>query len=215
MIYLTSNVKFKKSNSSSRVTFYRPKAKTLTDIEFECRKCRKTVSSEKYKISQFCPDCGTFLHPHPQPRHWLFQFNPTTYRWLDRIKETREPEQWLASQHSKRIREGDMVAIWGSGLKSGVYAIGQVVTKPTKKTLNADQQKYFLVKEDITKFCEKHSVLVKYSKVILDKPLLQDECNRDPILLEMQVIMKTQGTNFRLTTEQWNRITELMEQRGY
>ena len=116
-----------------RVPFYRPKAKTLTDIEFECRKCKKTVSSEKYKTSHLCPDCGTFLQPRPQPKHWLFQFNSTTYRWLDRIKETSEPEQWLASQHSKRIRKGDMVAIWGSGLKSGVYAIGQVVTNPAKK----------------------------------------------------------------------------------
>lgn len=108
-----------------------------------------------------------------------------------------------------------MVAIWGSGLKAGVYAIGQVVTKPARKTLNADQQKYFLAKEDITKFCEKHSVIVKYSKVIFDKPLLQDECNKDPILLELQVLMNPQGTNFRLTTEQWNRTIELIEQRGY
>ena len=91
-----------------------------------------------------------------------------------------------------------MVAIWGSGLKAGVYAIGQVVTKPARKTLNADQQKYFLAKEDITKFCEKHSVIVKYSKVIFDKPLLQDECNKDPILLE--IASSNESSRYKLST---------------
>jgi hypothetical protein len=201
-----------RSNISLRFPFYCSKAKTLTDVEFECRKYRKTVSFEKYKTSQFCPDCDTFLQLRPQPRHWLFQFSLMTCRWLDRIKETKEPEQWLASQHSKQIREGDIAAIWGSGLKSGVYAIGQIITKPAKKPQHR-QTKYFLIKKDDTKFCEKSSAIAKYSKVIYDKHLLHDEYTKDPILLEMPVLMNPKGTNFRLTTEQWNRIIELIEER--
>lgn len=32
-------------------------------VEFECRKCGKTVSWKQYELDRFCPDCGTFLRP--------------------------------------------------------------------------------------------------------------------------------------------------------
>jgi hypothetical protein len=62
---------------------------------------------------------------------------------------------------------------------------------------------------DITKFQEKHSSYVEYSKIFREKPLLQEECNQDKVLLSMQVFMNPQGTNFRLTAEQWERLLEL------
>lgn len=184
------------------------------DAEFVCRRCGKVVSFEIYKLSQYCPNpnCGTLLQLRPRPKHWLFQFNPATYRWLDRVGETKEPEQWLTSQHFKHIHEGDLVAIWASGEKGGIYAIGHIMTKPAKKPLNAEQEKYFIEKDYIGKFQEKPSVNVGYSKVALDKPLLQDECNRDATLSGMQIFKNPHGTNFRLTTDEWTRILELMEQ---
>jgi len=169
------------------------------------------VSVEQYKNSHFCKDCETLLNLKPQPRYWLFQFNPSIYKWFDRIKETQEPEQWLVSQHFRLIREGDLVAVWGSGQKAGVYALGQIITIQGKKPLNPNQEKYYLSKSDVGKFQEKHSAYVKYFRICLDKPLLQEECNRDNILLDMQVFMNPQGTNFRLTIEQWDRIRDLTD----
>ena len=88
----------------------------MAKVDYVCRKCGKVVTAEQYKLSRFCPDVNreTLLLEKPQPKHWLFQFNPSTYKWLDRIKETREPEQWLVSQHAKLIQREDLVAIWGS-----------------------------------------------------------------------------------------------------
>ncbi len=90
----------------------------MAKIEYECRKCGKLVSLSS-KNSSFCTDCGTLLSIRPQLKHWLFQFNPSIYNWFDRIKETREPEQWLISQHVKLIHKNDLVAIFGSGQKAG------------------------------------------------------------------------------------------------
>lgn len=185
-------------------------ATKLERVEFECRKCLKTVSVEQRKISPFCPACGTLLNVKPQPKHWLFQFNPSVYKWFDRLKDTKEPEQWLISQHVQLIHKGDLVAIWGSGQKAGIYALGKVITNPKKNPLNLNQEKYFLGADDISKFQEKYSAFVEYFKVCLEKPLLQEECNRDNILLNMQVLVNAQGTNFRLTFEQWCRIKALI-----
>lgn len=75
------------------------------DAKSECRKCGKIVSFEQYERDKFCPDCGMFLPKPRQPRCWMFQFNPTIYRWFDWIKENRETEQWLTSQHAERFIE--------------------------------------------------------------------------------------------------------------
>jgi DNA-directed RNA polymerase subunit RPC12/RpoP len=123
-------------NLNSSDFFLAIKGATKLEKEFECRKCAKTVSAEQHKISPFCPTCGTLLNVKPQPKHWLFQFNPSVYKWFDRIKDTKEPEQWLISQHVQLIHKDDLVAIWGSGQKAGIYALGKIITNPKKNPLN-------------------------------------------------------------------------------
>jgi len=128
------------------------------------------------------------------------------------MKENKETEQWLTSRHVRDIHEGDKVAIWASGEKAGIYAIGGIVTNPRRSPLNSEQEKYWLNKEDVRKFEENYSVTIKYSKVIIDKPLLESECRSDPDLTDMEVLKAAQGTNFSLTRKQWNRIIELIDQ---
>ena len=182
----------------------------LLDAAFVCRKCGNAVSPEQYKSDSFCPDCGTSLRPL---RYWMFQFNPLIYQWHDWIKENSESEQWLASQHARKIRKGDRVAIWSSGNRSGVYAIGEIVADPSRYPLAPEQEKYYIQKADVNKFREKNSVMVKYLKIVADRPLLEDKCREDPVLSAMEILKQSQGTNFPLTREQWIRILELVELR--
>ena len=62
-------------------------------------------------------------------------------------------------------------------------------------------------KNNLEKFERKPSVMVKYS-TFLEKPILQEECLQDEVLSSIQVFMNPQGTNFRLSRTQWDRITE-------
>jgi len=185
----------------------------LRDVEFECRKCGKVVSFERYELDRFCPECGTLLRPRRQPKYWVFQFNPAVYGWFDWTKESKETEQWLTSQHARYIHEGDMVAIWASGEKAGVYAIGEIITNPRENSLNPEQEKYWSDRANVYKFSYKNSVIAKYLKVAIDRPLLEDECRKDPILSDMQLLKNPQGTNFPLTKKQWNRILELIDRK--
>jgi hypothetical protein len=81
-----------------------------------------------------------------------------------------------------------------------------------KNRLTLTQFRYFEGMDDTTKYEEKHSDYVEYFKVSGEKPLLEQRlCNEDKILMDLQVFMNPQGTNFRLSTEQWDRIVELTE----
>jgi hypothetical protein len=144
----------------------------------------------------------------------VFQFNPTIYRSFDWIKENRETEQWLTSQHAREIHRKDVAAIWASGYRAGFYAVGEIETNPSKKPLNPEQEKYWTRSADVYKFREKSSVIVKYFKVAIDRPLLVDECIEDPTLSAMKILEQPQGTNFSLTKEQWNRILELIDKKA-
>lgn len=179
----------------------------------ECRKCGKIVSFEQYKLSRYCsnPSCGALLPNPRRPRHWTFQFNPSTYRWFDWIRQNVETEQWLISRYANAIDKRDRVIIWASGYKAGVYATAEIITTPTRRSLNAEQEKYWITKETVDKFEEKKSVVVRYLRIILDRPLLEDTCRDDPLLSNMEVLKQPQATNFRLSEEQWERILELID----
>ena len=183
----------------------------MEKVEFGCRRCGKTVTAQEYKYNLFCPTCGTLLQEKPQPRHWLFQFNPSTYKWFERIKDTKDPEQWLVSHHFKLIHRSDLVAIWSAGKSGGICALGKIITEPAREPLNPNQMKYFCDVYDIGKFQENYSTFIEYSNFSLGRPLIeQKECNQEKVLLEMQVFTSPQATNYRLTPEQWTRIIELI-----
>jgi len=183
----------------------------------ECRKCGKIVPVEQYKLSRYCPTlgCGTLLPNPRKPRHWIFQFNPATYRWFDWIRENVETEQWLISRYAKAIDKRDKVIIWASGYKAGIYATGEIITTPNKRPLNTQQEKYWIVKETVDKFEEKKSVVIRYLRIISDRPLLEGRCREDHILSDMQVLKQPQATNFRLAEEQWKRVLELIDRDNY
>jgi len=86
------------------------------------------------------------------------------------------------------------------------------VEDPCIKPLNEVQEKYWTGKDDAIKFEDKPSVVIKYLKLFLDNPLLEEACRKDRVLKTMQILKNPQGTNFILTQEQWKRILELLGQ---
>jgi len=184
----------------------------MGDADFKCRRCGREVSYDQHRSSRFCPQCGALLNSRCRVRHWVFQFNPEIYRWFDWMKESRATEQWLTSRYAKSIHTGDKVAVWASGKNAGVYALGEVTTDPTKRPLAKEQEEYYTDKEETGKFREKRSVTIRYLMATIERPLLVDYCSKDPELLDMAVLRQPQGTNFRLTPGEWQRMRELVNQ---
>jgi hypothetical protein len=182
--------------------------------KYQCPKCANIFSSEEYQTSHLCPICRISLMPQLPPKYWLFQFNPRTYNWFGWIKENKDTEQWLVSRYSKYIYFGDMVAIWCSGKNAGICALGSVISYPTMKTLDPQQAKYYADEDEALKFLKKPSVILKYSKIIDENPLLTDQCKQDNTLSSMQVLLNHEGTNFILKKEQWDKITEIVDSKA-
>jgi hypothetical protein len=176
--------------------------------ELVCRLCGRIVLKENKRL--FCDVCGTHLIKRPFPSYWIFQFNPRIYRWLDRIRETQEPERWLTSQNSKEMHIGDLAIIWSAGGKAGIYGFARITTDPSIGQPNTSDTKYWVDKTVLLKFQEYNSVTLQYLETMVENPILEDKCHNDSILQSLQVFMNPQGTNFRLSLEQWMRIGELM-----
>jgi hypothetical protein len=164
----------------------------------------------KKNKSLFCDVCGTQLMKKPFPKYWIFQFNPRIYNWLGRIRDTQEPERWLASQHPKEMHIDDLVIIWSSGERAGIYGFARITTDPSMGQPNNRETQYWIDKTVFLKFQEYKSVTLQHLQTMIETPILEDKCHNDKILQTLQVFLNPQGTNFRLTVKQWTRIGELI-----
>lgn len=87
--------------------------------------------------------------------------------------------------------------------------MGQVTTYPQKKALAPEQAVYYRKKDGVPKFLKKPSVFIKYTKLFVERPILQDKCRKDNILSSMDVFKNPEGTNFEIARKHWNRIIDL------
>jgi hypothetical protein len=141
----------------------------------------------------------------------MFQFNPETYDWFGWIRSKPETEQWLTSRYIRFICKDDKAVIWCSGENGGILAMGLVTTYPQKSALAPEQALHYRKKDDVMKFLKKPSVIIKYTKLFVDRPILQDKCRKDKILSSMDVFKNPEGTNFKIAKKHWNRIIDLTD----
>jgi predicted RNA-binding protein with PUA-like domain len=136
--------------------------------------------------------------------YWLFQGNPKYYRIIDGIRDfTQMP--WLVTRYAKEMQPGDGVLVWMSGKESGLYAIAEMIEAP-KLMSDLPDIGYWL---DKSRLGEKPFATIRFTDKLLDRPLLRSELKQDPVLGALIVIRQPNGTNFKVTAEEWQRVYEL------
>ena len=139
--------------------------------------------------------------------YWLFQGNPKYYRIIDGIRDfTQMP--WLVTRYAKEMQPGDGVLIWISGKEAGLYAIAEIIEVP-KLMQEVPDIGYWL---DKSRLGEKPFATIRFTDKLLDRPLLRSELKQDPALSTLIVIRQPNGTNFKVSPEEWRRVYELKEQ---
>lgn len=137
--------------------------------------------------------------------YWLFQANPNYYRLLDAIRELKEMP-WLVTRYAKEIAVGDGVLVWMSGENAGVYAIAEVIEPPQilKEISDLD---YWL---DPNKFKKNRlHVKIRFIRKLIGQPLRRFELKYDRTLQNLLVIRAPNSTNFKVTSQEWERVYQL------
>ena len=129
---------------------------------------------------------------------WLFQANPKLYDLRERLKHLDDPQDdWSVNRYRAEMRPGDRVVLWESGERASILALGELLSSPKQRDnpppyVNTD----WAVDYRITR--------------VLDRPITRDDCLDHPVLRLMQVLRSPQGTNFRVSSQEWAAIEDMM-----
>lgn len=145
---------------------------------------------------------------YPEDLYWLFQANPKQFNLAEDVRK-RSPgdsETWVVTRYAEWMAAGARVLLWQGGADAGIYAVGTL-------TGEAEEQEGSHPYKNWDSKRKWSQVPFRYD-AILSKPLLKSELKDDEVLSELAVLKAPQGTNFEVEEDQWERIVELLEERG-
>jgi len=129
---------------------------------------------------------------------WIFQTNPTRYDLIERATSSTSEETWAMNQHRDVVAVGDLVYFYVSGSNAGIYVKGHV-SRPVFDIQNDDS--FGRWKVGIT------------FDALVEPPLARGELLADPVLSDVQVFTRSQGTNFAISEDVELKIESLISDR--
>lgn len=135
--------------------------------------------------------------------YWLFQGNPKYYKVIQAIKDFDEM-LWLVTRYGKEIAVGDEVIIWLAGKEAGIYAIAQIIEPAQLRTVLPDRD-YWL---DKTRQGHKPQAKIRFTKKLLENPILRSTLKQDPFLQKLLVIRAPNSTNYKISSEEWQKVMQ-------
>jgi MoxR-like ATPase len=105
------------------------------------------------------------------------------------------------------MQVGDRVLLWQGGRHAGIYAVGEVTGSLKERAAGDDS-----LPGDHPAATK--PVIPYRVTQILDEPVGKEVLLHHPVLKELQVIRFPQGTNFKVTAEQWDALAPLLAGRS-
>jgi tetratricopeptide (TPR) repeat protein len=149
---------------------------------------------------------GAFQPTNEYKQTWLFQANPTVWHGFhEYFKQQRvgATSDWTVSRYRKKMQPGDRVLLWEAGSRGGLLAIGELTEEPFQQepsTKRSDEQ----VKPVWT-------VRFQYTH-FLEEPIQRSTFKKTKVLQDMLHIRVPQGSNFKVTEEEWKVLQKLINQ---
>lgn len=142
---------------------------------------------------------------------WFFQANPNRYDILNALSDPNgEVDRWQVNQYWDKIKEGDVVLLWMSGVKEGgIYAIGETTSNPLILDVNA-LDKHWVNEQDRNQ--KRLMVNIRIVARLVNNPILRAELKGILGLQNLSILRFSQGTNFPVSNDEWiiiaNKINE-------
>jgi EVE domain len=61
--------------------------------------------------------------------YWILQANPARYRVAEALADASSVRTWTVARYRRAIVPGDRFALWVTGARDGVYALGSVTAE--------------------------------------------------------------------------------------
>ncbi len=138
---------------------------------------------------------------YPEPNYWVFQGNPKVFNFKTALEQNLV-EDWTVSAHKDKIKIGDKVILWITGINPGCYALAEITKEPYKKRP---------AKDDLFWNTEDKNELKAGLKIIhnlVNNPVNKGQIKEIEELSELKI--GNQGTNFAATKEQYDSILKLI-----
>jgi hypothetical protein len=155
------------------------------------------------------------LPPHmdksqSSPQVWLFQANADYYNLKAELAgiQVGDEDGWTVTRYKDEMQPGDTVLLWQAGEEVGVYAIGQIIGEPVYKKYGESPPAWIRRRDE--EEAESWSVPFRYTQILPQPVLKAPYLTGHPVLKKLQVIRSPQGTNFRVTPEEWTALQELL-----
>jgi hypothetical protein len=149
---------------------------------------------------------GAFQPTNEYKQTWIFQANPTVWHGFHEYFKQQTvgaTSDWTVSRYRKKMQPGDRVLLWETGSRGGLLAIGELTEEPFQQepsTKRSDEQ----VKPVWT-------VRFQYTH-FLEEPIQRSTFKKTKVLQDMLHIRVPQGSNFKVTEEEWKVLQKLINQ---
>lgn len=133
------------------------------------------------------------------PCAWIFQANPKQFD-LAQDLNTASPgdlDWWNASQRRAWMRPGDVVLLWASGKRAGVYAVAVLMSGPSEHARDLDPEEPPKPYELVAWRVEYQYIAIFASELARSTLVAHDD------LASLSILRSAQGTNFPVAAELW------------
>lgn len=142
--------------------------------------------------------------------NWIFQANPDLFDLSGALAELGEIS-WLVRQHSDKIHSGDTVFLWESGASAGVVALARIITDPADLPEREAEVRF---NRTTDKFAGVQRRVILRIEGVLSERLVKSRILEDSELRSLTILSAPQGTNYRLTPMQADRLLALLSSRA-
>jgi DNA polymerase III delta prime subunit len=150
------------------------------------------------------------VHYYAERLAWIFQSNPDYYNLPGALNELDEID-WVVRQNAGDIHIGDIVYLWEAGANAGIVAVAHALTEVANLPPNEREQPFY---RDATRFSGTEPRMMLRIDQVLSERLLRSDIANDSKLAAMAILKNPQGTNFKLTKAEAERLAALVGEAG-
>lgn len=142
-----------------------------------------------------------------EPQVWIFQSNPKFYRFLEAL-QNRDRMQFLTNRYKNRIRVGDIVFLWLSGNRAGIYAQARIVEGVAERKDDGDDASFWV--DPNAAATAKPRVVLLIERRFLANPILKGTIAATEGLDKLLILRQPNGTNYPVKSDEWERLRHLL-----